>query len=299
MDDAYRAGLNRGSADKLAGRHSDDAVPPKHRTSDVDRRAYKKGYKHGYTRTKAPAQKTGAEREYAMSEGLLRNGLVYEINDLIRSGVGGDVFVSKIKPSYDKMATDADDLSRKYGSFDSKVLRQEMGTIVYGKAIELGASPAALASISYMATPEQLAATPKPAASQPAPKTSITMIRPGAFQYFRIDPQKVATKQPSASTVSDSPAPQPAPTQSMPQRPVMTTTETMTLQPMATAQPMSLPTPPAAFAPMALSEPAKTAAPGSQAQPSWFANNWYWLVGGAAVVAGGGYMIYTRNRRQP
>ena len=299
MDAAYRAGVNRGSADKLAGRHSDDAVPPKYRTNDADRRAYKKGYKHGYGRTKAPSEKTGAEREYATSEALLRNSLVYEINDLIRSGVSGDVFISKIKPSYDKMASDADESSRKYGSFDSKILKQEMGAIVYGKAMELGASPAALGSISYMATPEQIAATPKPAAaaSQPAPKTSITMIRPGAFQFLRIDPQKVATKQPSASTVSDSPSPQPAPAQSTLQRPTMTATETTSLQSVTTAQPRSLPTPPAAFAPMAVLEPSKIAVPASQQQPSWFANNWYWLVGGAAVVAGGGYVIYTRNKR--
>lgn len=288
MEAAYRAGVNRGSADKLAGRHSDDAVPAKHRTNDADRRAYKKGYKHGYGRTKAPQPKTGAERELTSSEAVIKNVAIELVNQQIKAGVSGDVFVEEGKKIYGKAAEDADSQAAKYGRFDPKVLKQEIGAIIYGKALEMKASPASLASISYMATTEQLAATPK----APAPKTSVTMIRPEAFQFFRIDPQKVATKQPSMSTVTESPAPPPSSESSTPHR----STETVTMESVATSQPRSLPSPPAAFAPMALSEPSKTTTPASQ-QPSWFANNWYWLVGSAAVVAGGGYMIYARNKR--
>lgn len=296
MDAAYRAGLNRGSADKLAGRHLDDAVPPKYRTNDVDRRAYKKGYKHGYGRTKTPSERTGAERELTSSEAVIKNVAIEYVNQQIKAGVSGDVFVEEGKKIYAKAAEDADSQAAKYGRFDPKILKQEIGAIIYGKALEMKASPSSLASISYMATAEQLAATPKATAAtpDPAPKTSVTMIRPGAFEFLRIDPQKLATKKPQASTVNQSPAPPP------PQRTVETPEPSAPPVSQQQLRVLSAPPPPAyspTYGPALVAPQPQSLPVSTPQQPSWFASNWYWLVGGAAVVAGGGYMFYTRNKR--
>jgi len=257
--DAYREGFNRGSADKLSGRLSNDAVPPKYRANEPDRRAFKKGYKDGYASPTRRGPRTGAERELTTGEALIKQAAIYQINDLIQSGIGGDEFVDRAKPVYDKAAADADDTSAKFGRFDSKYIKAELGEIVYGKALELKASPKKLSSISYMATAAQLAATPK----ESSPFTML--LRPSAFSIFG------KTSTPSTATTSESKAPD-----------VPSTSQITTTQPSTTTETREL--------------TAKQAIAASAAQPSWLSSNWPWVAAGTAVVAGGGYLYY-RSRQ--
>lgn len=273
--DAYRAGFNRGSADKIARRPSDDAVPPKYRVSDVERRSFKRGYKDGYASPSRRSPRTGAEREMSGGEAMLKQIAINDINDLIRSKIGGDEFVDKAKSIYDKTATDADDLSKKHGLFDPKYLKAEIGEIVYGKALEMKASPKKLATISYMATSAQLAASPKP-----GDLVLTKLFRPGAFASSSSEgpvltklfqPGAVSLIEPVAVPTADASKKEPGPVAT--QQQMTSTSETREL----TAQ--------------------QAIAAAHQPPPSWISVNWPWVAAGTAVVAAGGGYLYYRSKQ--
>lgn len=263
--DAYRAGFNRGSADKLSRRVSNDAVPPKYRTSDKDRRAFKKGYKEGYA-TPSRSPRVGAERELTSSEAIIKTTMIALINDLITSGVSGDQFVASAKPIYDKSAKDADEIAAKYGRFDSAVLKKELGEIVYGKALELKASPESLATIAYMATSGQLQRSPQPTTSEARPTGFTSLLMPGSIAKFL---PKTSTAAPAA------------------------TKPTVTVAPSAVS--LLATVPPGGSTPRGMT--AKEAIAASAETPSWISSNWPWVAAGTVVMAAGGGYLYYRSRQ--
>lgn len=136
-----------------------------------------------------------------------------------------------------------------------------LGAQAYQKAMDVGAPPEVLAKMAFMATPEQLAASQKPAQKS-------FLLRPGAVQLF-------STFQPKVTLID------PVPVRTEPQiqtPPPATTPMVLTSQPLVQPQPAPATPPPS---------------------PSWISKNWYWVVGGAAVLAGGGYVLYTQSKRTP
>lgn len=145
-----------------------------------------------------------------------------------------------------------------FGKIEAQI--KALGSQAYQKAMDMGAPPEALAKISFLATPEQLAASQKPSA-QPS-----LLLRPGAVALF---------KSPVSRVTLIDPIPVRTETQAQPPPPPAMTPMNLPLQP--PVQPAPAPTPPP--------------------EPSWISKNWYWVVGGAAVLAGGGYVLYTQSKR--
>lgn len=316
MDASYRAGMNRGSADKLARRPFDDAAPPKHRTTDTARRSYKKGYKAGYDKTRVPVT-SGDSTGGIPSQADLMNMIMGKAGDLEKYASDVGAYVDKAGEYYKTVMGIIGDAKKfpgssyvlDFGKIEKKI--KEVASGIYQKAMDLGAPSEVLKKIEYMASPEQLAVSsaPPPAAEPAAPPAAA----PPPAQKRVVAPM-LGGRLALLSTVK-------AETQVAKERRAQEIAAKREAEKAAAASATAQDLPPGNMAPMNMPgtygpgmDPGMPgtmvmsrtdALPGTTAdaqkkdeKPSWFSQNWYWVAGGAVLVAGGGYLYY-RSSKSP
>lgn len=259
MNDAHRSGYNKGSADKLAGRLEDDSVPPQYRTSDGDRRAYKKGYKEGYRQTltvrtagylDATAKATAkASIDASVSGGpaaLLAAGLAaIAVAKKTPGGLGDDTLKDIGKYLYDKLV--------ELGATSDQI-KQVIEIAKLGISVATEVTTEAAPAEEVAPAPEKYAGFARSQASPKAEVLTVYKRLPGeSVADFRARRAKEIAAEEAARKGAISPGGK------------LTLFETSEAQQQMTA-------------------------------PSWLSNNWPWVAAGTVVVAGGGYLYYRSSK---
>jgi hypothetical protein len=263
MSDAYRSGFNKGSADKLSGRHEDDAVPPQHRTNDAARRAYKKGYQEGYRRTltvRTSGYLDGAAKATAKAsiDASVGGGPVA----LLAAGLAA-IAIAKGSPG---------------GLADDSL--KEIGKYLYDKLIEMGATAEQLQQVSdiaklgiKVAAEAKVSTSPEasPVAEAPAEEAPVVVVE----KYAGFSRTQAAPKTEIMSVYKRLPGESVAEFRARRAKEIAAEEEARKSGPRSdsTAQTVT-----------------------SQMAPSWISSNWPWLAAGTVVVAAGGGYFYYRSK---